>query len=153
MSHLDNRLPPPIVMVVIAALMLAAARATPVVAINPAVTATAALILFVTAGAFAFPAILAFRRARTTINPVQVDAASTLVTSGVFGMSRNPMYVSMALLLCAWTAFLAAPLAVLGPIGFVAFIDRFQIRPEERALLAKFGQSYQDYRQRVRRWL
>ncbi len=153
MSNLDNRLPPPIVMLAIAGLMLGIARATPVVAVNPAIMATAALILFMTAGAFAFPAILAFRRARTTINPVRVDAASTLVTSGVFNMSRNPMYVSMALLLCAWAAFLAAPLTVLGPIGFVAFIDRFQIRPEERALLAKFGRSYEDYRKRVRRWL
>ena len=101
---------------------------------------------------FAASAIAAFRRAKTTTNPLNIDSASTLVTGGVFGYTRNPMYIALTALLIAWTIWLAAPFAALGPVAFALFITRFQIIPEERALRAKFGRAYEDYAQRVRRW-
>ena len=92
-------------------------------------------------------------RARTTVNPLRPERASRLVTSGVFAYSRNPIYLGDALILLAlalyfgnWFAFLLLPL-------FVAFIGRFQIRPEERALQRLFGDDYRTYCARVRRWL
>jgi len=63
------------------------------------------------------------------------------------------MYVALTLLLCAWAAWLEQPLAALGPLAFALFIDRFQIVPEERAMLARFGADYDAYRQRTRRWI
>jgi protein-S-isoprenylcysteine O-methyltransferase Ste14 len=75
------------------------------------------------------------------------------VTSGIYRVTRNPMYVGLTLSLCAWGFWLGRPIAALGPLTFVAFIDRLQIVPEERALTARFGQAYADYRRRVRRWL
>jgi protein-S-isoprenylcysteine O-methyltransferase Ste14 len=63
------------------------------------------------------------------------------------------MYAALTALLIAWTIWLAAPWAALGPVAFVLFITRFQIVPEERALRAKFGRAYEDYAQRVRRWI
>jgi protein-S-isoprenylcysteine O-methyltransferase Ste14 len=105
------------------------------------------------AGSYGFPAIRAFMRAGTTINPVAIDTASILVTTGPFARSRNPMYVAMALLLTAWALALNSLAALAGPLLFVLFITRFQILPEEGAMSAKFGATYTDYRARVRRWL
>ena len=63
------------------------------------------------------------------------------------------MYVGVLTILIAWAALLAAPLALIGPAAFAAYITRFQIRPEERALSVIFGNEYEGYRSRVRRWL
>jgi protein-S-isoprenylcysteine O-methyltransferase Ste14 len=109
--------------------------------------------IFLLAGLVGPPAILSFGRAKTTIDPVHIDRASALVTTGVYRFTRNPMYVSMALLLCAWAICLARPLAALGPIAYVLYITRFQIIPEERALAAQFGEEYSTYRKKTRRWL
>ena len=94
-----------------------------------------------------------FWRNKTTINPVDLESASALVTSGVFRYSRNPMYVGFTVMLVGWAVSLAAPWALLGPLAFVLFTNRFQIIPEERVMRAKFGQAYDDYRAQVRRWI
>ena len=101
----------------------------------------------------ALPALLAFRRARTTVNPLRPERASTLVTTGVYRITRNPMYVGLMLALLAWSVFLASPLSLVGPVVFIAYINRFQIRPEEAVLTAKFGPVYEQYKSTVRRWL
>ena len=80
-------------------------------------------------------------------------SASSLVTSGVYGVTRNPMYVGLLFVLVAWASLLAAPWTLIGPLVFVAYISRFQIAPEERALSTIFGDAYSQYRTRVRRWL
>jgi protein-S-isoprenylcysteine O-methyltransferase Ste14 len=96
---------------------------------------------------------VALHRAHTTVNPVHVDQASSIVTNGVYRLTRNPMYVGLALLLTAWAIWLAVPWAFAGPALFGLYIYRFQILPEERAMEAKFGAEYLAYKQRVRRWL
>ena len=102
---------------------------------------------------FGASGIVAFRLARTTINPVRIDQASRVVTGGIYRVTRNPMYVGLTALLTMWAVWLAVPLALLGPVLFALFTHRFQILPEERVMSAKFGREYQDYRLRVRRWL
>jgi protein-S-isoprenylcysteine O-methyltransferase Ste14 len=104
-------------------------------------------------GALAIAGDVAFNRAQTTINPFRPQNTSTLVTSGVYRATRNPMYLGMLAVLLGWSVFLGSALALLGPIAFVAYITRFQIIPEERVLLAKFGSVYGDYARNVRRWL
>jgi protein-S-isoprenylcysteine O-methyltransferase Ste14 len=146
MRSLENRIPPPLLMLVIGVAM-AASMLGPAPAALPASRKWVVVVgLFAAAGLFGFPAFAAFVKAKTTIDPVQVDRASTLVTTGIYRITRNPMYVALALLL-------ARPWPMLGPIAFVLFINRFQIVPEERALTAKFDASYADYRGSVRRWL
>jgi protein-S-isoprenylcysteine O-methyltransferase Ste14 len=153
MNQLEHRIPPPILMVLTAAVMWGVARLLPAAQFAPvwrfAGAAGFGLIAFV----FGSSAIRAFRRARTTINPVQIDQASRLVTAGIYGVTRNPMYVGLAALLTGWAFWLAAPWPLVGPLLLALFIHRFQIIPEERVLLANFGSEYADYRQRVRRWL
>ena len=76
-----------------------------------------------------------------------------MVTDGIYRYSRNPMYLGMALLLAAWALWLGNAAAWLGIVLFVALINRYQIRPEERILAAKFGDDYHSYCRRTRRWL
>ena len=99
-------------------------------------------------------AVLAARemaRARTTILPHRSPDA--LVTSGVFGISRNPIYLGDLLILTGlilwWEAALALPLI---PVFAFVLVRRF-IRPEEERLAAAFGPAFAAWRARVRRWI
>ncbi len=96
---------------------------------------------------------LSFRTMHTTVNPMTPDAASALVVSGVYRYTRNPMYLGMALILLGWAAFLTSALSVIVLPVFVAYLTRFQIVPEERALALEFGADYAAYRAAVRRWV
>lgn len=98
-------------------------------------------------------ALLTFRKAQTTINPLSPENSCALVTGGIYRFSRNPMYLGLALLLTAWLLFvgqwLLLPLVAL----FVGYITRFQIVPEERVLQERFGEAWNIWQGRVRRWL
>lgn len=153
MRWLEHRIPPPIVGVFAAIAMGWLTRASAPPALPFPVRAGLAALLAVIGLAFLAPAAAAFRRARTTVNPLKPEAASALVVAGVYRFTRNPMYVGFASLLLAWAAWLAAPVTLLGPAFFVAYITRFQILPEERALRERFGESFEAYCRQVRRWL
>ena len=153
MSWLEHRIPPPIVLVIFGAAMWGIAEFDGAVAIDPLPRIAVALGWVITGVAFAVSGARAFRRARTTINPVQPDQATSLVTESVFRVSRNPMYVGLTAVLLGWAVFLASPWAFLGPVVFALYITRFQIVPEERILASKFGADYTAYRNKVRRWL
>ncbi|MGY0195254.1 methyltransferase family protein [Leptothrix sp. BB-4] len=101
----------------------------------------------------AVAALVTLWRSRTTINPVHPERARRLVTGGIYRVSRNPMYLSLLLLLSAYALRIDAWAAWLGPLGFWAYVTRFQILPEERVLADKFGPDYRRYRERTRRWL
>jgi protein-S-isoprenylcysteine O-methyltransferase Ste14 len=109
--------------------------------------------VFLALGLLAPIAARQFTRAKTSVNPLNISKASSLLTTGVFAWSRNPMYLAMACILIAWALFLSVAWTLLGPVLFVAFITRFQIVPEERVLADKFGAEYAAYRERVRRWI
>ena len=93
------------------------------------------------------------RRARTTLLPFAPERATALVTQGLFRYSRNPIYVGDALLLLAWGLRLGTVINLLWLALFVLYMSKVQIAAEERALQKKFGTAYQQYYQRVRRWL
>jgi protein-S-isoprenylcysteine O-methyltransferase Ste14 len=153
MNALENKVPPPIVALLIGTVMWAVERLSPLpeggspsrLAISGGLACLG--VLFVMLG------MLAFRRAKTTINPVNIGAASSIVTSGIYRYTRNPMYVGLALMLAGWAVHIAVSFVLMGPVVFILFITRFQIIPEERVLTSKFGGEYRKYQQRVRRWL
>ncbi len=97
--------------------------------------------------------ILLFRRAGTTVNPFKPGATSSLVTTGIYRFTRNPMYIGLLLTLLGWVAFLSSPSALFYLAVFVLYMNRFQIEPEERVLSSLFGADYAAYQTRVRRWL
>jgi protein-S-isoprenylcysteine O-methyltransferase Ste14 len=150
---LETRIPPPIVAALICAAMWWLSPASPMLHVPASVRVVAALAIALVGGMVAMGAGIRFRRANTTVNPLKPQAASALVTTGIYRYTRNPMYLGLLFLLVAWAALLSSPFALLGPVAFVAFIGRFQIVPEERALSALFGAEYATYQSRVRRWL
>jgi len=154
MDVLETRIPPPLVGLLAGLLAWAAAAALGAVPLLELPVRIAATVLLLLAGlAVAFAGVRGVRRARTTLNPLHPETATALVTAGIYARTRNPMYLGMALWLAAWAAWLATPVALLGPAAFVLFMNRFQVGPEERALTRLFGAAYDGYRARVRRWL
>lgn len=153
MRSLALRIPPPVVALAAALLMWAVASMFPSsrlanpIRVHVARALALAGVLVVAAG------IVEFRRARTTVNPLNPGAASALVVSRIYRFSRNPMYLGFAIVLLAWAVCLSHPLSLLGVAAFVAYMNRFQIVPEERALRALFGQKFDAYGTRVRRWI
>ena len=144
------RIPPPAAAVGAALLQRALSpEARPPTRVRAAGAATLGVVSFWTAGA----AASRFRRSGTTLEPVHPDRASVLVTDGVNTISRNPMYLGLAGMLFAHAVWRGSWTAVLPLAGFVAFIDRVQIRAEEAALREKFGTAYEDYVATTPRWV
>jgi protein-S-isoprenylcysteine O-methyltransferase Ste14 len=153
MTSLELKIPPPVVGAVLALGMWGISSVAPLLPM-PATLRLAGCSVLVIAGVFFSAAgIVSFRLARTTINPTKPESTSSLVSSGIYRITRNPMYVGLSFFLVAWAIFLSSGWALLGPVAFVLYIRRFQIAPEERALANLFGSEYAAYRARVRRWL
>ena len=95
--------------------------------------------------------LLAFRRARTTTVPGQ--ASTQLVTSGAHRLSRNPMYVGLILAYVGEAGILRQVWPILLLPLIVAYLNWVVIPVEEGKLMEAFGEAYQQYRARVRRWL
>ncbi|MGX2987324.1 methyltransferase family protein [Ursidibacter sp. B-7004-1] len=98
-------------------------------------------------------ALWAFWKNKTTINPLDPNKTSALTREGIYRFTRNPMYLGLVCLLLAWAFWLGNAFALLVVWGFIVYITRFQIKPEERILAQKFGEIYQEYCQKVPRWL
>lgn len=153
MRWLEHRIPPPLVGAITAVLMWWLSGA-PGLRWPAGLHGIGVLLLLALGLTFDLTGLLAFRASRTTVNPMRPERASSLVTGGVYRITRNPMYVGMACLLTAWGLYLAHwPALLIGPAAYVLFLNRFQIAPEERILLDLFGEEYRAYMGRVRRWL
>lgn len=153
MRWLELKIPPLLVWLAIAGAMLAVARFAPRLSFALSGSTALALTLVALGGALALAGVIAFRGKRTTVNPLTPDASSSVVCSGVYRVSRNPMYLGFLLALAGWAVYLSnAGSALFLPL-FVAYMTEYQIKPEERALLAKFGSEFAQYMSRVRRWL
>lgn len=153
MHRLENRIPPPLVASLFGMLMWLAALQLPS---GPALTIEwrigVGLAVLLVGATVCLAGVLSFHRARTTVNPLKPETASALVSSGIYRYTRNPMYLGFATVLVAGSIFLAWP-ALLGVLGFVLYMNRFQIAPEERALTKLFGDDFAQYCNRVRRWI
>jgi len=153
MRALELKVPPPLVGLSVAALMWLAASMLPALSIQWPGSKWLASGLLLLGLSSDLAAIWLFLKVRTTVNPLSPQKTSSVVRSGVYALSRNPMYVGMLLLLAAWAVYLQNGAALLLLPVFVLYINRFQIKPEERFLLEQFGAEYDEYRQSTRRWL
>ncbi|WP_259754843.1 methyltransferase family protein [Pseudomonas sp. GCEP-101] len=149
MDWLEHRIPPPLVAIVSGVLMWLAVR--PIAPLGGRLWL--ALLVVLAGAAVCLAGVASFRRARTTVNPLKPESASALVISGIYRHTRNPMYLGFAIILLGWCVLLGSAWAVLGVAGFVLYIGRFQIRPEERALRELFGAEFDAFCSRVRRWV
>jgi protein-S-isoprenylcysteine O-methyltransferase Ste14 len=150
---LELKIPPPVAAALVAGAMWGISLAAPLIDAPGSIRNVAAAILALVGGCFLVAGMISFLIARTTINPTKPEATSSLVRTGVYRISRNPMYVGLVFVLVGWAAYLASAWALLGPVAFVLYMNRFQIAPEERVLAALFGAEYSAYASTVRRWL
>ena len=98
-------------------------------------------------------AVNSFKKQNTTVNPIKIEKASSLVTSGIFEYSRNPMYLGMALILLGLALMFNVVGGILFTLLFTIFITKFQIRSEEEVMESLFGEDFLKYKQNVRMWL
>ena len=153
MHGLRLKVPPVVVVLVTAALMWLVSRRLPAFDfVFPARDVLA--VSFAVAGAIiVLSGAASFRRARTTFNPMKPESTSYLVLSGIYKVSRNPMYLGFFLILVGFAIFISNALAFLFLPAFIFYMNRFQIEPEEKALACKFRQEFDVYKSQVRRWL
>ena len=151
--QLELKIPPPAVTAAAAAVMWAISWLTPGVDIPMSVRLVVSIALGAAGLVMGAASVLLFLRTRTTVKPERPDRASSLVISGMYRFTRNPMYLGLLFVLTAWAVFLSSAWALLGAAGFVLYMNRFQIAPEERALAKLFGSEYAAYKARVRRWV
>jgi protein-S-isoprenylcysteine O-methyltransferase Ste14 len=149
----ELRIPPALVCLLAAASIYACARGFPSARIHFPARHVVAGGCSAAGIALALAGIREFRRAQTTVNPLEPGRASSIVSSGLYRHTRNPMYLGMALGLVGlalwpgtWPGLLVVP-------AFMGYLTVFQIIPEERALLVRFGSAYANYCAQVRRWL
>ena len=153
MQALKNRVPPPLVAGLFAFVMWAISFVVPSIDMNNEVRLTLSAVVVALGIFFCIAGVVSFRKAKTTVNPLKPEAATVLVNSGIYVISRNPMYVGLALFLLAWAVYLSSLWVSIGVVGFVLYMNHFQIAPEELALKEIFGSEFIDYQAKVRRWL
>ena len=150
-NNMNNKIPPPIVTLFFGLCIYLSRPYFP--EFSNSVLNALSIISFVV-GIFVFAAaVSSFKKQKTTVNPISIENASSLVVSGIFKYSRNPMYLGMSFVLLG----LAFKFNVIGGLLFtgifMSFITIFQIKPEEVAMEKLFGQEWKDYTKNVRRWL
>ena len=98
-------------------------------------------------------AVNSFKKQNTTVNPIKIENASSLVISGVFEYSRNPMYLGMAMILFGLALMFNVIGGTLFTLLFTVYMTKFQIKPEEKVMEKLFGEDFLQYKQNVRMWL
>ena len=152
MPSLESRVPPPAIALIMAAFMWLISRAVPPFHFDVPAHNWLAVVLVSAGFVTGISGVVTFRQAKTTVNPMKPHASS-LVTWGVYAISRNPMYLGGLIMLLGWAIFLSNALAFVFLPIYVLYINLFQIAPEERALTSLFGETYVAYQMRARRWL
>jgi len=153
MLILENKIPPLFVALVFCILMWWISSLSAPIELSFIFRIVLSSVIIMTGLFFCAAGIICFKRANTTVNPLQPEAASSLVSSGIYRFSRNPMYVGFALFLVSFSIYLSSPHSILGVAGFILYMNKFQIEPEERALEEIFGSAFSHYKSNVRRWL
>jgi protein-S-isoprenylcysteine O-methyltransferase Ste14 len=153
MRALELRIPPPLVAAVFMVCMWLLTLYPQPELMGRNLRIVLAVFVVIVGQGIAIAGMIAFRQARTTINPVRASDASSLVDGGIYRLTRNPMYLGWALTLLAWSLYLGNLLALAAVPIFAWYITRFQIKPEERVLTQLFGEQYVLYSSTVRRWI
>jgi protein-S-isoprenylcysteine O-methyltransferase Ste14 len=151
--NLELKIPPVIVAVIFIVLMWMLAVLLPGFAASNLFRFGAYVVLIAAGAVFSVAGVVSFKKASTTVNPKTPAASSVLVTTGIYKSSRNPMYLGFLFFLIGWGLFLSNLYSLALCAGFVLYMNRFQIQPEEKILEAAFGAEFLAYKEQVRRWL
>ena len=153
LSKLELRIPPPLVMLLYMVTVFGFDKIMPFnLFYLPWLTYVSIISLVTFGGVVALWGVKEFKEAKTTVNPLKPESSSSLVSSGIYQYTRNPMYLGLLLILLSAVVYTQHPLGLVSAMGFVAYMNRFQIEPEEKMLVKLFGDEFVDYSNQVKRW-
>lgn len=153
MKKLETKIPPVVVFIIAALLMWLVSSYSPTIEL-PELARWLIIMAFLLCGVvMGLFGVFLFLKEETTVDPMEPEKANSLVDTGVYKISRNPMYLALALVLIALSVYLKSLWSLPVVLLFMTYMTRFQIFPEERAMIKLFGEKYIDYMNRVRRWI
>ena len=151
---MKTKIPPPIIMLFFGALIYFEDKYFPIsVSIEFDEQRIVTICNFIVGACIMALGMLEFGKVKTTVDPLRPERSSSLVNSGIFRFTRNPMYLGMVVLLIAWCCKLGDLLGLLIIPFFMWYMTVFQIKPEEEAMQKLFGDEFLNYKNKVRRWL
>ncbi len=153
MDRLELKVPPVVVFILALGLMWASVVLLPSLAFELPFRTLLVMICVGGSGYIGIAGVLEFRRHQTTVNPHTPNNASTIVQTGIFRYTRNPMYLGLVVLLIGAMLYWQNVASAWVIVAFIGYLSRFQITPEECILTEKYGSQYTDYLHKVRRWI
>lgn len=151
--NLELKIPPMALMIAAVILMKLLTEYFPVYRVEYAGHSMLAALILLCGVLVVILGVMAFKKSQTTMNPFSPGETTRLVISGIYNYSRNPMYLGFLLVLMSATVQLESLSGMMVLPLFIAYMNKFQIKPEETALTRLFGESYLVYTAKVRRWL
>ena len=145
---LDTKIPPPIVTIIILSIIYL----FDVNEYNLNTDIISIVILFIGI-IFIISAVIQFVDRKTTVNPTKPHKTTTLVITGTYKITRNPMYLGMLLIIISFAFYKTSIISLILMPFFIFYINKFQIEPEEYEMRKKFGKEYEDYCKKVDRWI
>jgi protein-S-isoprenylcysteine O-methyltransferase Ste14 len=149
-DHAGVRIPPPLIFIsfLVAGILVDSPWIDGTPAPLPAMITGA--VMFVLAGFLAFKSVPRHRKEGSNVEPWK--PTTKIISDGVYGRSRNPIYVALAMAYISLTVFAASTIALILLVPCLMVIRFYVIAREEDYLDQKFGQEYRDYKASVRRW-
>tara|TARA_A100001015_G_scaffold20534_1_gene23508 strand:+ start:847 stop:1290 length:444 start_codon:yes stop_codon:yes gene_type:complete len=145
---LDTKIPPPIVTIIILSIIYL----FDINEYNLNTDIISVVILFIGI-IFIISAVIQFINRKTTVNPTKPHKTTTLVITGIYKVTRNPMYLGMLLIIISFAFYKTSIISLVLIPFFIFYINKFQIEPEEYEMRKKFGKEYEDYCKKVDRWI
>ncbi len=142
---------PPVILLVFLLMQFALHKWLPIISLVPAPWNYAGIVFIAIGVSIVVLPATAFSRAGTTVIPFH--ESSTLVTTGLFRVTRNPMYVGMVSALVGVAILLGTLTPFVAPLLFIPTLNARVIRHEEVMLEDIFGDEYIAYKAQVRRWI
>ncbi|MCB1984174.1 MAG: isoprenylcysteine carboxylmethyltransferase family protein, partial [Nitrosomonas sp.] len=134
MYRLTLLIPPALLLIVFATMMWLIGVFFPFLSLNQERQLWVPLLIIMAGIFLIIMSSITFVRLKTTLNPMKPESSSTLIKTGLYRYSRNPIYLGLAVILFGWGVYLSNILTLLFLVGFVLYLNRFQIEPEEKSL-------------------
>ncbi|MDA8892178.1 isoprenylcysteine carboxylmethyltransferase family protein [Hyphomicrobiales bacterium] len=151
---MKTKIPPPLVALIAMLLTFLSRDYLDIFYLHPHLQRTLFLLFLVIGVSVIFLATRQFKISKTTVNPLKPETASSLVTSGIFSRTRNPMYLGLTSLLISFSIYFSSVFGIIIYLPlFISYITIFQIIPEEDAMNKLFNNDYKSYCLKVRRWI
>ncbi|MDB9926658.1 isoprenylcysteine carboxylmethyltransferase family protein [Hyphomicrobiales bacterium] len=151
---MKTKIPPPLVALIVMLLTFLSRDYLDIFYLHPHLQRTLFLLFLVIGVSVIFLATRQFKISKTTVNPLKPETASSLVTSGIFRRTRNPMYLGLTSLLISFSIYFSSVFGIIIYLPlFISYITIFQIIPEEDAMNKLFSNDYKSYCLKVRRWI